>query len=320
MIKQIIEELSDYNQSLVNPLLKAKVIAKRLGNETLINWIDKELNGYSPEENLPDYRIASAISNCDIQQGYRSQNNTPIPLSLIQNETLRSIFTDFPLIQSVVALEALVNDPSGDTLAKPFPADFSAFVTSEIKKAGVYIQVSNIVISTHRSSINQTLTGIRNKFLDIMLEFEQEFSDKDFSSLELVEKEKLNNQVTIIMKQYNIENTGDASSINLGDNNQINIAQGENIDQQILLKEEEQKIQELIDLIKEFHSKVEFEEKSDSEIELHRLENQLKKEKPNKTIIKSSLETIKSLAINVATSALTGPIVSGITELIKNWA
>ena len=76
----------------------------------------------------------------------------------------------------------------------------------------------------------------------------------------------------------------------------------------------------MIELIIKFHSESKFEYKTDSEIELKRLENQMQKENPNKSIIKSSLETIKGFAKAVASSALANPIVSGITELQKNWA
>jgi hypothetical protein len=320
MIDKIIDELSDINQSLVGPLLKAKIIGKRLDNSILVNWIDKELNGYTPEEELPNYRIASAVSNCTIQQGINYQNNTPVPISYIRNETLKSIFTGFPLIQSVGTLEQLEKDSRGDRLGKPYPVDFWAFVTNEMKKSGAQFQVRDIEVFTDKSSITQTLNGIRNKFLDIILKFENELKGKNLTQMKVEEKKELSNKITIIMQQNNIKNTGDGSAINLGDNSQVNAAKGENITQKNIQKDEEIKIRELIELIKQFHSESDFEDKMDSEIELKRLENQMQKENPNKSIIKSSLETIKGFAMSVAASALASPIVSGISELVKNWA
>lgn len=320
MIDKIIEELSDNNKSIINPLLKAKIIGKRVDNQILVNWVDKELNGYNVHEDLPEYRIVSAISRCTIQQGYNYEDNTPVPISFIHNETLRSIFTDFHLIQSVGTLESLEKDPTGDRLGKPFPVDFSAFITKEMRKSGANFLIQNIEIFTHKSSITQTLNGIRNKFLDIMLELEKELNGIDLAKLKVEEKEEISKQITIIMKQYNIKNSGDGSAINLGENSQLNVANGENITQQNLQKEEEVKIQELIELIKQFHSEVNFEEKTDSEIELKRIENQLIKENPNKKIIKSSLENIKEFIIGVGSNVLASPIANGISELIKNWA
>lgn len=320
MINKIIDELSDYSLSLVSPLLKAKVIARRLENKNLTDWIDKELNGYKEDDELPEYRIASAISNCDIQQGYNHLKDTPVPISLIQNKTLRSIFTDFHLNQSVSTLENLEKDPAGDRLGKPFPADFWAFVTREINKTGAKLQCRNIEVFTHKSSITQTLTEIRNKFLDIMLDFEKDFAGRDITQLESEEKRELSNQITIIMQQNNIKNTGSGSAINVGDDNQINSASGKNISQQNLSQPEKEQVEKLIQLIKEFHAENDFQDKDDSEFELERIEKQIKKENPNVNIIKSSLEVIKNFAIGIASSATAGPLVEGITDLMRNWA
>ena len=67
IIEQIIEELSDSSKSLTNPLLKARVIASRIGNHGLEKWVNDELAGYGAD-NLPNYRIAISTTTCSIHR------------------------------------------------------------------------------------------------------------------------------------------------------------------------------------------------------------------------------------------------------------
>ncbi|SHF03410.1 hypothetical protein SAMN05444278_1231 [Psychroflexus salarius] len=321
MIDKIIDELSDSNQSLVNPLLKTKVIATRIGNIELLNWINKELNGYNSiqsNSDLPDYRNAKANSSCTLKVGYGIQENTPVPIAYLKDEGLRDFFIKFPLVDGVQTLETYTTNPKGDTLGKNLSVDFWKMVTSEFRKTGVNITVTNISVTTSISSITQTLSEIRSKFLDLMLAVETEFPNiSDISSSTKEQKNELSDKITLILKQVNITNSGDGSSINTGNDNALNSASGDNIQQEInLTKEKSEQIEELISELKSAIADQNFEEKSDVELEIQRVENQLSKEEPKSTIVKQSLETIKSFLLSVSANVWTPPIIEGINNIL----
>lgn len=321
MINKIIDELSDSNQSLVNPLLKTKVIATRIGNSELLKWVNNELNGYNgitKNSDLPSYRIAKANSSCTLKVGYGIQENTPIPIAYLKDDDLRDFFIKFPLVDGVQTLETYTHNPKSDTLGKNLSVDFWKMVTTELRKAGANITVTNINVTTSISSITQTLSEIRSKFLDLMLAIETEFPNvPDISSSTAEQKSELNDKITLILKQVNITNSGDGSSINTGNDSAINSASGENIQQEInFTQEQTQKIQDLISELKSALINEDFEEKSDVELEIQRVENQLKKQEPKSTIVKQSLETIKGFLLSVSANAWTGPIVEGIKNLL----
>jgi len=300
MIKQIINELSDNNQSLVNPL-------------------NNELNGYhtADDNDVPLYRIAKASSHCNIQKGFITEYNTPIPISLLPEEFAKKMFLEFPLHDGVDALESYLGNEKKDTLAKPLPVDFWSYLTSKVRKKGENIQITNISVSTHVSSVIQTLAEIRTKFLDLMLALEQDFPDLgDMTEISAEQKEQINNQITVIMKQIKIENSGDGSTINTGDANQINSASGTNINQNILAPEQKNEVEELMSKIRAVLDENEFNEKEDTMLEVQRVENQLKKDSPNKSIIGQSLETIQSFLTSVAANAWTPPILQGIQNVL----
>ncbi|MFN9898037.1 MAG: hypothetical protein ACK55Z_04405, partial [bacterium] len=58
MLTEIIDTLSDDTKSLTTPLLKVKVLATRIGNESLLKWVNNELDGYKTSDSVPEYRKA----------------------------------------------------------------------------------------------------------------------------------------------------------------------------------------------------------------------------------------------------------------------
>lgn len=319
MISKIIDELSDSKESLVNPLLKTKVLATRLKNQGLLQWVTNELDGYNTsddDDDIPNYRIAKANTNCNIQIGYNIRENTPIPISYIENEEFRAFFQKFHLLDGVQALESYVNKPNGDTLGKKLPIDFWQILTHEIQKSGAKISITNVSITTHLSSITQTLSEIRTKFLDLMLKLEEEYPDlKNIQDESKKEKEEINEKITIIMKQINIENKGKGNSINTGDNSQI--ATGKNIKQKNIINTTDlKKVENLLKDLKDSIAKYDFEDKEDLELEVTRIENQLNKEEPKSEIVLQSLDTIKSFLLSIAANVWTQPLIEGIQSIM----
>ncbi|WP_198013356.1 MULTISPECIES: hypothetical protein [unclassified Psychrobacter] len=60
LVDEIIEILSSDNGILSNALIKTKVLLHKMGHKELVMWVNKELNGYSQDDELPDYRIIPA--------------------------------------------------------------------------------------------------------------------------------------------------------------------------------------------------------------------------------------------------------------------
>lgn len=324
MIKQIINDLIDDEKSLVSPLLKTKVFASRIGNKILLNWVNKELNGYSMEDDLPEYRIGSATSSCTLRQGYAIQENTPVPVSFIQNEKLRDFFTQFEYRDSVKTLESYFSDKGNDTLMKILPIDFWAFLTREFRKNGFQGEIRDIKKTSHISSITQTLTEIRSKFLDLMISLESEFPDlpEDFSDYTETTKENLTQTINYIMgDSYNITNSGDGSTINTGDKNSINSASGSDINQENQIDEaKKEQIETLLKEIRDVAEKIEInkDDKEDLLFETERISSQLTRDNPKKNIISQSLNTVFNILTSVTANVLTNPIVENIQTLLTS--
>lgn len=259
MVKAIIESLIDDSKSLNSALLKGKVLAYRLGNADLENWVTKESEGYKSDDVLPSYRIGKANTFCSYTNGnYIIQENQPIPITFF-DEKWRSVFLQFRIENGVMVLENDVKQNPSKYLAKLYGTDYDAQLSRMLEKNGFPYYIVNVRTMAHISIFNQALSEIRTKYLTLMLEVEKKFPDFDKNlGNGSLNKENANNQINLIMSQINISTTGDGNVVTSGNNNQINakvkIAKGDLDELKKSLKGigiEDGEIQELINILPE---------------------------------------------------------------------
>ncbi|AUS06854.1 hypothetical protein [Pseudotamlana carrageenivorans] len=325
MIQQIISDLTNDDKSLVSSLLKTKVFASRIKNKKLLEWVNREINGYSTNDSLPEYRIGSATSSCTLRQGYAVQENTPVPISFIDNEKMRNFFVEFEFRDSVKTLESYLSNKDNDTIMKVLPIDFWAVLTRAMRESGFKGEIRDIKKMSHISTITQTLTEIRSEFLDLMLKLESEYPNLPSNFEEISEdiKDDITNTVNIIMgNQYSITNTGNSNTINTGNDAKINTATGTNINQEIetsSLKKEE--IKKLAEQIKNIVDKIQLKQDDKEDIidETDRILTQIKRENPKKNIISQSLNTTYDILSKTDSNPITEPIITEIETLLSNF-
>lgn len=222
MIESIIEILTD-NKSLTSALLKTQVLATRLDNEKLKNWVTKELQGYKIEDVLPDYRQIRANPKADLDDGINYQMNSPLPTTLLPKR-LADTLLKFRLYNGVQSLEQTASGEYGDYISKEFAEDFSNGLSKEIQKNGYSLRLHNVKVFSHISEVSQALGEIRTRLLEFMLELEKQYPnlEKDLKKSGF-DKNSINQKIIQIMSQTNITTTGDANVITVGDNNTITV-------------------------------------------------------------------------------------------------
>ena len=257
IIEQIIDELSDSEKSLTNPLLKTKVIATRIGNQDLITWTNDELSGYKDKE-LPAYRLGKTNITCTLQQGYNIQENVPLPLMVFDRKFVEEIIK-FKFNDSVQTLENQERDNKNGMIYKDFGPDMCAYMTKMAMEAGQRFAIVTMRLTVHVSQITQVLAEIRAKLLDFMLEVEKEFPNLDeIIKNKLVVKENVNEKLEHIYHQTIINTSGYGNTITAGEGNtvksKINITQG-NVEElkQELLKHNVpvENVNEIIEIVQE---------------------------------------------------------------------
>jgi len=87
LLDEIVEVAVDGKQPIVDVLRKCLVLSFQLKNERLKEWVEKELNGYGFDDELPEYRSVLLYSKGTFR-GPRGAliRNQPLPLSVLDKK------------------------------------------------------------------------------------------------------------------------------------------------------------------------------------------------------------------------------------------
>jgi hypothetical protein len=112
LLDDIIEAATDDKVPIGNLLRKCLVLEHQLKNEKFKVWLDKELDGYSKEEELPSYRVFHAISYGHFIGSFgRQLHNQPLSLHVLEKKDYERM-SKCPLNQPASAYERRPDDTS----------------------------------------------------------------------------------------------------------------------------------------------------------------------------------------------------------------
>ena len=209
IIDDIINSLTDKSNTLTDILIKTKILAFKLKNQELQNWIDSELNGYEPNAELPKYRIIPCEIMGTVSNGFRQAKNYPIPLSTLSEE-LRKGMKTVKLGQSISTLDEFVRKEKASKMYMHISPDMYDYMSRDFE-GGFVIEYARREID--RVQIIETLTAVKSKLLDFLLKLNQELGDDEISDLNAGETKKL------VSSLFNSSVFGNNTTIIVGDNN-----------------------------------------------------------------------------------------------------
>lgn len=176
LLREIQDAAIDANVAISVVLRKCKVLATRLGNKEFSSWVERELNGYTSTEDLPEYRILKVESLGNFVGSWGSSaNSVPIAPSIIPEE-YRDIVTTAYLMDPISYYHSLTmgKESGTDILSQPWPADLIRLVSSKIYRNMNCISAWKVI---SRNTIAALLDTVRNRILSFVLEIEAEAPD-----------------------------------------------------------------------------------------------------------------------------------------------
>jgi hypothetical protein len=174
IIDELIDELTDKNNLLTDILIKTKVLAFKLKNKELSDWINSELNGYENSA-LPSYRILTCQVMGSISNGFQRAKNFPIPLIGLDEKMRKGIQT-ITLFQSISTLDEYVQKEDGGKMIMNIPPEMYGYLSKDLDN-GFVIEYARREID--RIQVIQTLTSVRTKLLDFLLNINEEIGVED---------------------------------------------------------------------------------------------------------------------------------------------
>lgn len=173
LVDEIIEILSSDNGILSNALIKTKVLLHKMGHKELVMWVNKELNGYTEKDELPDYRIISAQVRVYATNGVYAVNSHPVPMKHLNKEFKHSL-EEAKIAYSLAIIEKMVTDSDDVMFHRPLPMEFNGILGEGL--ASSYI-VQRAWSEIPVASVSNILMQVRSRLLDFVLELNSEFSE-----------------------------------------------------------------------------------------------------------------------------------------------
>ncbi|OME55441.1 hypothetical protein BSK59_13265 [Paenibacillus odorifer] len=209
---QLLKDLVSGSISLENILLRLKIILSDLENETIMEWINGELEGYGEEAELPKYRVLTGVPmGTFIVNGRVQYTESQVPveslLTLQQVEELKTVH----LYDSVSTLQLISNSDREGKYGK----QISTYECHYISKPHLQIASMHVVIPSNQ--ITGIVFKVKSKLLDVIMELEKRFTNLD----ELDIKSQIQNNET---KEQIVNNIGQIiyeGTIEIGDKNKI---------------------------------------------------------------------------------------------------
>lgn len=177
-IKELQKETNDNNVTIPSLLRKAKIIASKLEQKDFLDWIDKELNGYSSDDKVPEYRVIKGIP-----QGYNPYRGW-IPY-LNTNPENQKLISERGIGQSVSELNEIMKSNTNSLMVKYPPS------IEKVLRKGVGHDI-DLRLLIDRASVAGILEHIRNNVFDWTVKLQEagisdessEFSEKDVNEVE----------------------------------------------------------------------------------------------------------------------------------------
>lgn len=195
LVDDIIELAVDDTARLPVILRKCLVVATKLKNDRLKNWVLGELNGFDDKKALPQYRIMQISAKGLFLGGFGSEiRNQPLPAGIL-DEKHRWWATTAYHMQGIASYEQLIKHPSKGDIQVEWPADLVARYQGNFMQ---HMALNRAWQDIPLSSLIDLVDTVRNRLLQFALELQDEIGDAE-TPLEKIAPEEVEKAVTTII-------------------------------------------------------------------------------------------------------------------------
>lgn len=164
LVLDLQRELLKSDSDVLSALRKAQVITSKLHLSDFGIWVKQELNGYKPEDDVPEYRKIRGMLKA--HNPYRGWVSVQIPDEGIENSICTRV-----VIQSISELNQLIQSGSADSpLLMSFSGEYQVTL-NRLCKSYVDTEFSIII---GRNSLTAIIEAVKNCLLEWTLKLEEQ--------------------------------------------------------------------------------------------------------------------------------------------------
>lgn len=170
ILDEIINLLGDDAASLQAALLKAQVLAHKLGDEELGLWVGNELRGYSPESDIPPYRSIKLTIMGHISNGVYHYNSQVLGIQHLK-DPLRTNISTKEVRDSIGAIAGWREDES---LVITIPTEICHFLSEPLTETYFVHQAWG---KPAAGAFEQILVQVRSRLLEFCLKIDDKLPE-----------------------------------------------------------------------------------------------------------------------------------------------
>lgn len=214
---KIIKDIANSDVDTKTALKRAKVLLQELDNREILDWINNEIEGYSSDAKLPNYRMVSGEVKGSCLVGrfnkYMNYKNVPIPLGNVPNDWW-DYFHNVPVVMGIDALQQAIGDGKG--LEVHIPAEIYPLIAKWNNNPNLNIVSASIELNMPQ--ITGIISKIESRLIDVLLVLERQFGNLDELDIDINGKNEDDKNDIINQIIYIIYND---NSVKIGNNNRV---------------------------------------------------------------------------------------------------
>lgn len=225
ILQEVIDELVNPDKSLSGPLMKLNYFGRLIKNEELINYTSKEIKGYNPDDDIPQYRKTRPRLQTHIKNRFFDQS-VEVPVSMLE-EPFNKGLEFLCIYDGIAVIENMENQFRNSNGTKkefyrPIPLEMLHPIQDVVDK--LFPQYGKLYVQSAQTIGNANVfleanSAVREKLLELVMDIGEKFGFNIEINSFKANNEENNKTINNIMN--NIFNSGDGNVINTGDNNQI---------------------------------------------------------------------------------------------------
>lgn len=282
---KILKELASNQTSLDVVLSRLIIIASDIEDIKLQEWALNELNGYSKNENVPEYRQLQGELIYSGINGHLMVNKLHLDIGFLDKDFQEIVLQPFVVSNGIsLLLSGLEN---GEIFSKDM-----TFLSSQVYKNSATItgaiQATNIALVFNKAQIQNIISNVRTKLLQIFLELDKNYGNLDELdvSQQIDDIDSVKQTIHQIIYQDNsITNSGE---INLATGKSVlEINQNNGIDGD--------QLNNILIQIRQTQENISSSDKEAISEFLEVIEEQIKLDKPKKSLLKTAISGLQAI-------------------------
>lgn len=171
LFAEIKRDVLNPDTKLSTILRKLKVFAVGINDNSLLEWVNRELNGYNgvPLKDYPSYRVFSALNKGHFLGWGGSQMNNVEVHTLGLPDFAKEFASSLWIEEGLPEVERMCHTPNADW-RRPWPPDLVATFASQFFQNYRAMEVWKVVPS---GALEYVVSSVRDKILDYLLELEK---------------------------------------------------------------------------------------------------------------------------------------------------